>query len=176
MNRNLAKGVLKARSELSGGVHLMQAGDVGELPGDFGREGKEFVYLCFHACGNLSSNPTRAGTGRQIQNLQEPIIHRYKMQIAGYSPLHQSIGKPHARHKEVCRENGFEEIRGHRSASSHGTSLVGSRRRNPKPGTQQRPCGVWETGHGVVVPKTWRKRLTMAIQRNIFNRNSTSHP
>ena len=31
-----------------------QAGDVIELPGDFGRKGKELVYPCFHACANLS--------------------------------------------------------------------------------------------------------------------------
>ena len=31
-----------------------QAGDVIELPGDFGREGKEFVYPPFHARANLS--------------------------------------------------------------------------------------------------------------------------
>ena len=31
-----------------------QAGDVIELPGDVGREGKEFIHPHFHACANLS--------------------------------------------------------------------------------------------------------------------------
>jgi hypothetical protein len=33
---------------------MWQAGDIGELPGDLGREGKEFVYPFFHDAETLS--------------------------------------------------------------------------------------------------------------------------